>query len=374
MWGFWYRKRAEELLARADICINGDRQWDIQIHDERVFRRVMVGGSLGLGEAYMDGWWDAKVLDQFFERIFRARLNRSLRPSVSLAVLALASLLSNRQRHRRAFSIGKKHYDIGNDLFQRMLDSRMVYTCAYWKNARTLEEAQEAKLDLVCRKLGLASGMRVLDIGCGWGSFLKFAAERYGVRGVGVTVSKEQVSLGMNMCHGLPVELRLQDYRDIGAEQFDVVVSLGMLEHVGYRNYESYFAVIKRLLKKDGLALIQTFGSDRSVHAADPWFDKYIFPGGMIPSVAQLGRAIEGQLIMEDWHNFGTDYDHTLRAWNDNFKNAWADLRARYDERFFRMWTYYLLSLAAAFRTREIQLWQIVLSPHGVGGGYQSVR
>ncbi len=276
----------------------------------------------------------------------------------------LTTKLFNRQTKSRAFIVGKRHYDLGNDLYQAMLDKRLNYTCAYWKNADNLDDAQEAKLDLVCKKIGIHTGMRILELGCGWGSFAKYAAEKYGASVLGVTVSKEQVEWGMENCKGLPVELRLQDYRDVQG-QYDAVISIGVMEHVGYKNYRTYMKVADRCLKPGGIAFIHTIGSNISRTAANAWTDKYIFPNGMLPSIAQLGQAMEGIFVMEDWHNIGPHYDRTLMAWHQNFSNAWPDLQEKYGERFERMWRYYLLSSAGGFRSRTHQLWQIVMTRPG---------
>jgi len=285
----------------------------------------------------------------------------------------LKAKMVNLQTPSRAFKVGEQHYDVGNDLYAAMLDKRLVYTCGYWKAAQTLDEAQEAKLDLVCRKLGLKAGQRVLDIGCGWGSFAKFAAEKYGVHVVGVTISKEQIALGQKLCEGLPVELRFQDYRDVN-EQFDHIVSLGMFEHVGIKNYRTYMEVAARCLKDDGLLLLHTIGNNTSNTAGDAWISKYIFPNSILPSAAQITKAYEDIFVMEDWHNFGAYYDLTLMAWFQNIDRAWPQLKDKYNDRFYRMWKYYLLSCAGSFRARRIQLWQIVLSKKGVPGGYQPIR
>lgn len=360
------------LLAKADIQVNGDRPWDIRVHNARFFLRVFLGGSLALGESYMDGWWDAQQLDETIARILHARLERAVRsPGALLA--GVAARLHNAQSHSRAFIIGERHYDIGNDLYTAMLDPRMAYSCGYWKDVTTLAQAQDAKLDLVCRKLGLQRGQRVLDIGCGWGSFARFAVERYGVSVVGVTVSKEQLAFARERCAGLPVELRLEDYRNL-RERFDHIVSLGMFEHVGVKNYQTFMRVAARCLRDDGLFLLHTIGGNRSVHSMDPWIGTYIFPNSMLPSITQIGRSIEGLFVMEDWHNFSADYEKTLLTWWDNVARAWPTLRERYGERFYRMWRYYLLACAGSFRTRHNQLWQIVLSARGVRGGYTSVR
>lgn len=361
-----------EHLSKADIKINGDRPWDIQIYDERVFNRILAQGSLGFGEAYMDHWWDCTSIDQMLTRIFTANLEEKIKPLQAI-LPALWSHILNPQRKSKAFEIGERHYDVGNDLYEQMLDKRMVYTCGYWTEAKTLDEAQDAKLDLVCRKIGLQKGMRVLDIGCGWGSFAKFAAERYGAEVVGITVSKEQIALGQKLCSGLQVELRYQDYRDI-IGTFDRVVSLGMFEHVGYRNYRTYMEVVHRVLPDHGIFLLHTIGRNHSVHATDPWIEKYIFPNSMLPSIKQIGASIERLFVMEDWHNFGTDYDKTLLFWHKNFENAWGELKEKYSERFHRMWRFYLLSSAATFRARKNQLWQIVLSKGGLVDGYKTIR
>ncbi len=370
---FLAEQKVKEILSLADVAVGGGNKGDIRVHDSRFFERVLAKGSLGLGESYMDGWWDATELDEFFAKILAARLDRKVKRSPSIILAAIAAKILNFQSERRAFIVGKKHYDLGNDLFSAMLDRRLVYTCAYWKNARNLDEAQEHKLDLVCKKLGLQAGQKILDIGCGWGSFAKFAAEKYGVIVVGITVSREQVALGAKLCEGLPVELRLQDYRKLD-EKFDHIVSLGMFEHVGSKNYRIYMEVVRRCLNEDGLFLLHTIGSNVTTFSVDPWILKYIFPNGMLPSIAQIATSIEGLFVMEDWHNFGADYDTTLMAWHKNLENHWGELSKRYDERFHRMWNYYLLSCAGSFRVRNIELWQIVLSKEGLRGGYNSIR
>ncbi len=367
------KKTAQDLLSLAHVKIDGKNRWDIQVHNDDFYRRVLSQASLGLGESYMDGWWDCEELDQFFYRIVRADLEAKVRGDWKLLLQALWARIYNLQSKARAFQIGKRHYDLGNDLFENMLDKRMVYSCAYWKNAQTLDEAQENKLNLICQKIGLKQGMRVLDIGCGWGSFIKYAAEKYGATAVGITVSKEQLALARDRCKGLPVEIRLQDYRDLN-ESFDQIVSVGMFEHVGYKNYKTFMKCVHKCLKDDGLFLLHTIGGNESVVAPEPWTHKYIFPNGLLPSVKQIGAAIEGLFVMEDWHNFSVDYDKTLMAWSGNFENSWSKIKSNYDDRFYRMWRYFLLSNAGAFRARKNQLWQVVLSKRGVRGGYISLR
>jgi cyclopropane-fatty-acyl-phospholipid synthase len=369
-----------ELAKSAGITLNGDHPWDIQVHNDGLYKRVLHQGSLGFGEAYIEGWWDCAAIDQMICQLMRAKLDEKIKGMGFNAFKLFLSKLNiieamflNRQNKKRALIVGKQHYDIGNDLYQAMLDQRMVYTCAYWKNANNVDEAQEAKLKLVCDKLNLQPGQSVLDIGCGWGSFAKYAAENYGVSVVGITISAEQAALAEQHCQGLPIEIRLQDYRDV-KQQFDHIVSLGMFEHVGYKNYTEYFKVAHRCLKESGLFLLHTIGNNVSVKRGDPWIDKYIFPNGQLPSLAQITTTCEPYFMVEDLHNFGADYDKTLMAWFANFQTHWPELQKNYDERFYRIWQYYLLSCAGSFRSRDIQLWQLVLAKTGVPGGYQSIR
>jgi cyclopropane-fatty-acyl-phospholipid synthase len=367
-----YQKRIEKLFAPADVVLNGNRPWDITVHHDELCRRLLVHGSLGLGESYMDGWWDCERIDELVCRLFRAGIDRRVR-TWGMALAAITARLTNRQSASRSFQVGTLHYDIGNDLYERMLDSRMVYSCGYWREADTLEAAQDGKLDLVCRKLHLKPGQRVLDIGCGWGGMARFAAERYGVEVVGVTVSREQVRLARETCSGLPVEIRLEDYRGLN-EPFDRIVSIGMFEHVGYKNYRTFMAVADRCLKENGLFLLHTIGGNTSVTTSDPWMERYIFPNGMLPSAVQIASAIEECFILEDWQNFGPDYDRTIMEWWRRFETAWPDLSRRYGERFHRMWRYYLLACAGAFRSRVNHLWQIVLAKEGTTECYRLER
>mgnify|MGYP006290225839 CR=1 FL=1 len=366
------RDRAQALLDRADVRINGDRPFDIRVHDERLYARVFAQGSLGLGEAYMDGWWDCDQLDELFNQHLRARLDEAIQPWRDVPRIVTAKVL-NLQTPGRSYRVGEQHYDIGNGLYERMLGSYLVYSCGYWREAGTLDEAQVAKMDVICRKLGLERGMRVLDIGCGWGEMARYMAENYGVEVVGVTISREQADYGQRLCEGLPVDIRLQDYRAVD-EVFDRLVSVGMFEHVGHKNYRTFMEVSARCLRPDGLFMLHTIGRNESASTTDPWIARYIFPNSMIPSARQVTEAAEGNYVIEDWHNFGADYDHTLMAWFANFDAHWPELAADYGERFYRMWKYYLLCCAGTFRARQNQLWQIVLSPSGVPGGYRSIR
>ena len=366
------QRRVSALLDEAGIQVGGRRPWDITIHDPRFAARVLAEGSLGLGESYMDGWWDVPSLDAFLVKLLDARLDERVHGTGEVWDAVKAKLI-NLQQGQRSFEVGRRHYDLGNDLYRAMLGQRLVYSCGYWATADNLDQAQEDKLDLICRKLALQPGMRILDIGCGWGEALKFAAERYGVSGVGVTISREQADFARELCAGLPVEIRLQDYRELD-EPFDAILSVGMFEHVGVKNYRTYFEVARRCLAPHSRFLLHSIGTNISRDRTDPWIARYIFPNSMLPSAAQISTAMEGLFVLEDWHNFGTDYDRTLQAWRDNAEAAWERLDARYDERFRRMWRFYLAGSMATFRTRRSQLWQLLLSPEGVPGGLRVPR
>jgi cyclopropane-fatty-acyl-phospholipid synthase len=349
-----------ELFEGAGIELGKD----LVVHDPRFYGRLLRDASIGLGEAYMDGWWETPHLDVLIDKVMRGQIKEKVTGSWRLKVLTAKAVLLNLQSQKRSAGSVEAHYDIGNDLYTRMLDPRMVYTCAYWKNAKTLAEAQEAKLDLVCRKVGLEKGMRVLDLGCGWGGFAAYAAEKYGCRVVGVTLSKDQIALGRELWKDLPVDLRLCDYRAIDGV-FDRVVSIGMMEHVGPKNYRAMMEVIHRALVPDGVALVHTIGNNESELHGVPFIEKYVFPNAVAPSLAQIGQALEGLFVLEDLHNIGPDYDRTLMCWWDNFDRTYPEIRHRYDERFYRLWKFYLLAAAGAARARDAQLYQMVFTKIG---------
>ncbi|ALY86958.1 cyclopropane fatty acyl phospholipid synthase [Pseudomonas aeruginosa] len=362
---------AETLLNQAGLSLEGQAHWDMRLNNPDVPQRALAEGNLGLGEAYMDGDWDCDQLDEFFSRLLRSGVADRVSPA-ALIFHALQARLLNRQAGRRAWDVGTRHYDLGNDFYAAMLDPLMTYTCGYWKDAENLAQAQEAKLDLICRKLNLQPGMRVLDIGCGWGSFMAYAAKHYGVECVGVTISREQCEWAKTRHAGLPLEFRLQDYRELD-ERFERIVSIGMFEHVGRKNHRVYMETVARCLDDEGLFLLHTIGKNNRHSTPDRWIDKYIFPNGDLPSIGQIGDAVDGLFVVEDLHNFGADYDKTLMAWHRHFEEAWPRFAVELGERFRRMWRYYLLSCAGAFRARDIQLWQWVLAKQGVIGGYQRV-
>lgn len=374
------REKVAEIMAIADIQVGGNRPQDITVTDERAFQAWLSDVALGLGESYMKGWWTSNQLDETVRHLFLKRdvINKKIGFDFNLILLAIKSRLSNRQTISRAKIVGESHYDISNDLYEAMLDDYMQYSCAYWdRGANDLHSAQRDKLQLIADKLKLSPGMRVLDIGCGWGGLANYLNDKCGVQVVGLTISEEQRNYAQSKFGSRDIEFRLQDYRLCDDGPYDRIVSVGMLEHVGYKNYSAYFNKISDLLSDDGLALVHSIGCNVTDTAADPWIDKYIFPNGMLPSLKQIGNSIPEPMVIEDWHNFGASYDRTLVAWHRRFIEAWPDLSEKLglDEQFRRMWEFYLLACAGNFRSRKrAQLWQIVLAKIGQPGGYQSVR
>lgn len=364
----------QDLLGQADIQVDGDRDWDIQVHDDAFYKRVLSGGSLAMGESFMDGWWSCTALDQFFDRLLSARLDKTVIPMSAKLYLAKSKIV-NLQSKIGARNVIDTHYQLSPALFMSFLDPYNQYTCGYFQDTDDLNQAQENKLDLICRKLQLKEGEKVLDIGSGWGGFAKFAAERYGAHVTGITISDRQIEYARQFCDGLPVTFIKSDYRDFAQDGFDKVLVCGMIEHVGYKNYRNLFEVVHRSLRDGGLFLLHTIGRHRSGSNTDAWMHKYIFPNAMMPSPVQLTTAAERLFALNDWHSFGAYYDPTLMAWHRNFVGNWDDLKEQYDDRFFRMWTYYLLMCAGTFRSNKKQLWQIVFAKRrGALAGYQSVR
>lgn len=357
------------LLEKADIAINGCRPWDIRVHDDRLYARVLRQGNLGFGEAYMEGWWDCRQIDVMICKLLRHNLHKRFEHNIPVLITAALYTLRNLQSVSRASMVAEQHYNFGNDMFEAMLGPSMNYSCGYWRRADTLDQAQQDKMEMICRKLRLAPGMRVLDIGCGWGSLACHMAERHGARVTAVTVSGEQLAYARAHAGNASVEWLLRDYRSLDGH-YDRIVSVGMFEHVGRKNYIAYMDTVRRLLAADGLFLLHTIGGNRQKRGVDPWIARYIFRNGMLPSPSSVTDVLYGRFVMEDWHNFGADYDKTLMAWAANFERGLDEGRFSCSETIRRMFRYYLLSCAGAFRARDLQLWQIVLSPEGVAGGY----
>jgi cyclopropane-fatty-acyl-phospholipid synthase len=354
----------ENLLDLAGVKVDGPNPWDIQVNDDRFYARVLKDKNLGLGESYMDGWWDCDRLDEFMHRIIACRLDQKVQGSIRLLLSTMRGRLFNLQSKRGARKVAREHYDLDNGLFMSFLDPYNQYSCAYFNGTNDLRQAQINKIELICRKIGIQEGDSVLDVGFGWGGFAKYVAEHYGCTVTGINISLEQIKYAKEFCKDLPVAIVRCDYREISGA-FDKIVSVGMFEHVGFKNYRAFLKVAHDCLKDDGVFLLHTIGGNETEAKTDPWIMKYIFPNSVLPSVSQIASACEGLFLLEDLHNLGPHYDRTLMAWNANFQEAWPHIRHKYDERFKRMWEYYLLSCAAAFRARYIHVWQIVFTKYG---------
>lgn len=354
-----------ELFAEADIEVNGARPCDIQVHDERFFRRVLKDGTLGFGESYMLGWWDCDDLEELCHRAIRSGTEHRVRPGIGTLIEVVFGMVLNLQSRSRSKVVAKRHYDLGNDFFGAMLDPAMQYSCAYFHGTADLATAQQLKMELICKKLGLQPGMRLLDIGCGWGGLARYAAQNHGCEVVGITISEQQKAYAERHCEGFPVEIRLQDYRDVDGE-FDAICSVGMLEHVGSRNYDSYMDAACGCLREGGLFLCHTITANEARRRPDPWISRYIFMNSELPTAAQVLQAAEGYFVTEDMHNLGPYYVPTLRAWEAGFMKSREEFRIEFGEQFVRMWRFYLLSCSGAFRARSLQVFQFLFSRGGI--------
>jgi len=369
------KKFVENLLSKAEIALNGNNPWDVRVNSDRFYRRTLRG-SLGFGESYMDGDWDVESLDALFRRIIRMNITGSPLIMLNRLKLDLKSRLSNLQTRIGSRAIAETHYDLDHRLYELFLGPYNQYTCCFFNKARTLEEAEIEKLEMVCNKLDLRQGDRVLDIGCGWGGFAKYAAESRGCEVTGISISKEQVHYARDYTAGLPVEIIECDYRDLPQRfepgHFNKVVIIGMIEHVGYKNYRKIFEIVHRAIRDEGVFLLHTIGNNRVTTVVDPWIEKYIFRNSMAPAMTQLAQSLEGLFTVHDWENYGHYYAPTLAHWQERFEANWPQIEAlettnRFDERFRRMFNYYFLSCKAGFETEHMYLWHLVMSKEGIG-------
>ncbi len=369
------KKLVTNLFNSAGVKINGDNPWDIQVNNDRFYRRTLRG-SLGFGESYMDGDWDVQQLDELFSRIIRTNLTGSGMVKINRLWLDLKSRLVNLQSRRGSMAIVETHYDLDHQLYEKFLGPYNQYTCCFFKRATTLEDAEKEKLEMLCNKLALGPEDKVLDIGCGWGGFARYAAETRGCHVTGVSISTEQIAYAREFTDGLAVDIVKADYRDLPdiypAGHFDKVLICGMIEHVGYKNYRGIMLVIDQVMKDDGHFLLHTIGNSQDTTVCDPWLEKYIFRNSMLPSIAQLAGAFQDIFVVQAWENYGHYYAPTLAAWYEKFERNWDSIKEikalkPFDEKFRRMFDYYLLSCKAGFETEFINLWQVVLTKKGLG-------
>ena len=341
----------------------------LRIHDRTFFRRIATRGKLGFGESYTAGEWDADDLPALFELLLRNARDAAARHAGARRVLDLRPRLRRRNGVRRARRNIAYHYDLGNELFELMLDETMTYSCAVFERSdMSLEQAQQAKYDRICDTLSLAPGDRVLEIGCGWGGFAHHAAARYGCRVTGLTISREQAHVARGRTAGLPVEIRELDYRDVEGT-YDKVVSIEMLEAIGADQYGTYFETIDRVLARGGRAVVQTILVPEQrwerYRSTPDWIERYVFPGCLIPSLATLADAAarSSRLGIYGVDEIGSHYAETLRRWRENVHREIAAVRRLgYDRRFERVWDFYLSFCEAAFRTRWLRDAQLLLA------------
>ncbi len=368
-----FKRIVTNTLARAGVAINGDRPWDIQVLQNRFFRRA-ARGPLGLGESYMDRDWDVLSLDELFRHVISAGLDHGYLAQFNRLWLDLQARISNLQSRRRARAVAEEHYDLDYRMYENFLGPYNQYTCCFFDGTDDLAKAEIRKLEIICDKLDVKSSDTVLDIGCGWGGFAKYAASTRGCQVTGVSLSREQVEYARKYTEGLPVKIVHSDYRDLPDKldtRFDKILICGMIEHVGYKNYANLMTVVHHLLKDHGLFLLHTIGNSEDTAIVNPWIEKYIFRNSMAPSMLQLAASIRGLFTVHDWQNYGHYYSSTLSAWQENFERNWETIKSLktarpFDEKFRRMWNYYLLSCKAAFDVEDLQLWQIVMSKMGL--------
>lgn len=349
----------EPLLARAGVKVDGKEPWDIQVADQRFFRTVLTQGSLGLGEAYLRGWWTCNDLEELSYRLIRSGLYKTslLLPQPVLANLLHATI--NQQSKEKSLRVAVQHYSLGNDVFLDFLGRHHLYSCGYFKDTDDLDVAQRQKLEKVCRLLDLRPGDRVLDVGGGWGEFARYAATQHGCEVTSINIADEQIKFAREYCKDASVEIRRCDYRDVTG-RFDKIVVMAMLTHVGYKNYRGFMEVMDRCLEPGGLMLVESVGGHKSRKDCEPWINRYIFPGGVVPSLEQFDRAVAGLFARKALDEFGSSYVHTLRAWHRNFVQAWPAHRSRYDDRMRLMFEYFFLTVAGAFRAGYLLHWHLL--------------
>ena len=341
----------------------------LTIHDDAFFRRIATRGKLGVGESYTAGEWDSDDLVVLFELLLRNAATAADRHAGWRRLLETRPRLDRRNGLLRSRRNIAYHYDLGNELFRLMLDETMTYSCAVFeRDGESLADAQRRKYGQICERLRLGPGDRVLEIGCGWGGFARFAATEYGCSVTGLTISAEQAALARERTAGLDVRILEEDYRrHVGS--YTKVASIEMLEAIGERQFGTYFETIDRLLEPGGLACVQTIliPDDRweRYRRSPDWIERYVFPGCLIPSLTALTRAMtsNSRLMVHEVDEIGYHYAETLRRWRASFHAHIVEARALgYDERFERTWDFYLAFCEAAFRTRALRDVQLTLT------------
>ncbi len=355
------RRPVEHIFSRAGVSINGTKPWDIRVNDNRFYRDVLINGSLGLGESYMRQQWTTDDLEGLFYRLCSSDLEKTSRRIPSQHFSRLFDFFINRQSHARAKSNAEHHYNLGNDLFFEFLGKFKNYSCGYFENADTLDEAQAAKMHKLCQLLDLKKGDRLLDVGGGWGEFAKFAATQYDCDVTSINIAQEQINHAREHCRDTAVEIVKSDYRDMTGT-YNKIAVVAMFTHVGHKNYRVFMQTMSGLLEPGGKMVMETVGGLESKTRCEPWTDKYIFPGGLIPSMEQIDHSVRGLFKRDSVHEFGHHYAVTLQHWHRNFIEAWPRLRAHYSESMRLMFEYFFLSVAGDFRAKGLLHYHIAFS------------
>lgn len=356
-------KQVKEIISNTTkITINQKSSLNISVANSDFYRKVINKGELGLAESFMDGDWTTDNLYGVLLELQKNRdkISKHIKSNMFQILLFKIYYCIFRTNTRDTVKNNvSHHYDIGNDLYRKQLGRTMQYTCAYYhKSKMTLNQAQDAKMKLIAKKLDLQPGMSVLDIGCGFGALAYYLVKRYSVKVLGVTLSEEQIKYANKYYKHPNLTIKYKDYRDVTGK-FDRVYSIGMFEQVGKDNYSVYFDKCYELLKTNGIMLLHTISKNYRENPRYNFITQYIFPEGELPHISDLsGKFLDNKWHLEDLHNFGQSYNKTLLDWHknlDNFKEL-----PNYSPRFQRMWKYYLLGCSAAFKVRMISLWQIV--------------
>jgi cyclopropane-fatty-acyl-phospholipid synthase len=365
-------RKLVEVAGVPDTVFN-----HLNVSDDSVWYDIITKANLGIAEGYMHGKIDVDPLPLFLSLLNDTSIGTRRKEKFDVLGMVIGAIeaptqmmgwLFNLQTKELSSRVTKQHYDAGNDLYEVMLGPSMSYTCAYWKDAENLDQAQEAKFNLIMRKLELQPGMKVADLGMGWGTAAAYMHKHGKVNVTGVSLSEKQVEWAQNNLVKDGLRFIWSDYREhcedpdiVGT--YDRIYSIGMFEHIGPKNYEPFFKCIKALLKPDGLAVVHTIGEPDFVAASDQFLEKYIFPGAVIPTLPMATKAFEHHFILEDFQNFGHDYSKTLAAWHVNSLKFFRENPNAYSPEFQRMWEYYLKMCEALFELRINQLWHFVLSP-----------
>lgn len=352
--------------------VGSDLPLRLNIHNPNTYDRILAFGTLGFCEAYMEGWWDEENnnLVELIGLFHRSNVYAKARDNVTVALVlkvitqrlqTLPILIQNSRKNVQ------HHYDLGNDFYQHFLDPTMTYSCGYClREADSLEQMQLQKYELICKKLALQPGESLIDIGCGWGGMLIYAAERYGISGTGITLSVEQAKLARERIEqkrlGDRIKIVIADYREVTG-QFDKFVSIGMFEHVGKGNFATFMQKASELLTPNGVGLLHTIVTQNNERNG-AWVDKYIFPGGYAPQLHELTQELwAAKLSVAHCENLKPHYAETMTRWADNFmsnRTEIASLNQSYDERFLRMWYLYLQSFEASFRYGGLHVYQLL--------------